>query len=73
MAKLKQSNFIPKVRKIFLTKAEVDSLKKFSDDNLCVGTVEISQTFKGGIGFVTNVQVKDLPETLTNITDLDSW
>lgn len=73
MAKPKQSNFIPKVRKIFLTKAEVDSLKEFSDNNLCTGNIEVYQYSEGGIGFVTKVQVRDLPETLMDITDLDSW
>ena len=49
---------------INLTKEEVDSLKDFCDCNLCVGEVIVSQE-----GLVTRVQVKDLPETLTDISD----
>lgn len=60
-------------KKIILTKAEVDSLKEFCDSNLCVGVVEIYQDHGSGIGNTTRVQVKDLPETLTDITDIDSW
>ena len=73
MARQKQNHFIPKVRKVYLTKAEIDSLKEFSDDNLCIGTVEISQSSEGGIGYITKVQVRGLSETLTDITDIDSW
>ena len=56
----------------YLTKAEVDSLKEFCDDNLAVGTVKIQQE-SAGVGVVTKVMVNDLPETLTDITDIDSW
>lgn len=62
---------MPKI--MFMTKAEVDALKDFCDDNLAVGVVEIHQSHGSGIGTVTKVQVKDLPETLTDITDIDSW
>lgn len=67
---MKQSN-IPVV--ISLTKSEVDSLKDFCDDNLAVGTVEIIQSSDSGIGYTTKVMVKDLPKTLTDITDISSW
>ena len=50
--------------KITLTKEEVDNIKEFCDENLCVGEVIVSQE-----GLVTRVQVKDLPETLTDISD----
>ena len=66
-----KKNNIPVV--ISLTKAEVDSLKDFCDDNLAVGTVEIIQSSDSGIGYTTKVMVKDLPETLTDITDISSW
>lgn len=49
---------------VSLTKEEVNSLKEFCDENLCVGEVIVSQE-----GLVTRVQVKDLPETLTDISD----
>lgn len=58
---------------IILTKQEVDDLKQFCDENLAVGVVELFQDHKSGIGTATRVQVKDLPETLTDITDIDSW
>ena len=58
---------------IYLTKAEVDSLKEFCVDNLAIGTVRIEQSSGGGIGYVTKVQVDNLPKTLTDITDIDSW
>jgi hypothetical protein len=61
------------LRKVFLTKEEVDSLKKFCDDNLAAGTVVITQKHSGGIGLETKVQVHNLPETLTDITDVSSW
>ena len=60
-------------RMVILTKAEVDSLKEFCDYNLEVGSVEITQNSSSGIGLITNVQVRNLPETLTDITDIDSW
>ena len=62
---------MPKI--MFMTKAEVDALKDFCDDNLAVGQVEITQSNDSGVGIVTKVQVKDLPETLTDITDIDNW
>lgn len=58
---------------ISLSKEEVNSLKEFCDDNLAVGTVEILQSSESGIGYTTKVQVKDLPETLTDITDMSTW
>jgi hypothetical protein len=67
---MKTSN-IPVV--IQLSKKEVDSLKEFCDDNLAIGTVLITQSSESGIGLTTKVMVKDLPETLTDITDIDSW
>ena len=54
----------PVAKKVTLTKEEVDSLKEYCDENLCVGEVIVSQE-----GLVTRVQVKDLPETLTDISD----
>jgi hypothetical protein len=60
------------IRRISLTKEEVDSLKEFCDDNLCIGSVIIDQLELSGIGLTTKVMVKDLPETLTDITDRDS-
>lgn len=59
--------------RISLTKEEVDSLKQFCDENLCVGTVIIDQIVTSGIGHTTMVMVKDLPETMTDITDVSSW
>ena len=61
------------IKEITLTKAEVDSLKEFCDENLAVETVVIEQTRESGIGLTTKVMVKDLPETLTDITDTESW
>lgn len=58
---------------IQLSKEEVDSLKQFCDDNLTQGTVLITQSSESGIGLTTKVMVKDLPETMTDITDIDSW
>lgn len=52
------------MKKIFLTKEEVDYLKQYCDENLAVGIVEITQEN----GYATWVQVKDLPETRTDIT-----
>ena len=54
--------------KITLTKEEVNNLKDFCDDNLAIGEVEIHQK-----GLYTKAQVKGLPETLTDITDVNSW
>ena len=67
---MKTSN-IPVV--IQLSKKEVDSLKEFCDDNLAIGTVLIIQSSESGIGLTTKVMIKDLPETLTDITDIDNW
>ena len=69
---MKKKDNIPQ-RMVILTKAEVDSLKEFCDYNLEVGSVEITQNSNSGIGLITKVQVKNLPETLTDITDIDSW
>ena len=49
---------------ISLTKAEVDALKEYCDDNLVRGNVIIFTS-----GPYTKVQVEDLPETLQDITD----
>ena len=59
--------------KIVLSKNEVESLMTFCDGNLAVGGVEIIQSFDSGIGRTTKVQVIDLPETTTDITDLTVW
>ena len=56
----------------YLTKSEVEALYNFCLDNLETGVVEINQK-PNGIGSITKVMVKDLPETLTDITDIDSW
>lgn len=61
------------IKEITLTKAEVDALKEFCDDNLAVGSVLITQSSESGIGLTTKVMVKDLPETMTDITDINSW
>jgi hypothetical protein len=60
------------MKKIFLTKDEVESLKNYCDSNLAVGVVEVIQDKHSGIGYFTWVQVKDLPETRTDISDIDS-
>jgi hypothetical protein len=62
-----------KVERINLTKEEVNSLKEFCDDNLAIGTVIVTQSSELGTGLTTKVMVKDLLETLTDITDIDSW
>ena len=54
---------------VYLTKAEIDALKDFADVNLAAGVVEIHQVSKSQAEFITKVQVLDLPETLTDITD----
>jgi hypothetical protein len=61
------------IRRIALTKEEVDSLKTFCDENLERGLVIIDQLELSGIGPTTKVMVKDLPETLTDITDVSAW
>jgi hypothetical protein len=58
---------------IQLAKEEINSLKNFCDDNLAVGSVVITQSSESGIGLSTKVMVKDLPETMTDITNIDSW
>ena len=67
---MKTSN-IPVV--VSLTKEVVNSLKEFCDKNLAVGSVLITQSSESGIGLSTKVMVKDLPETMTDITNIDSW
>ena len=64
MPKIIQMTTKEPLAKIILTKEEVDNIKEFCDENLCVGEVIVSQE-----GLVTRVQVKDLPETLTDISD----
>ena len=64
MPKIMQMTMKETPMKVILTKEEVDNLKEFCNENLCVGEVIVSQE-----GLVTKVQVKDLPETLTDITD----
>ena len=58
---------------IRLTKTEVEALKSYCDENLAVGTVEVTQSYGSGIGWNVYAQVKDLPETREDITDYDSW
>lgn len=58
--------------KVQLTKEEVDSLKEFCDYNLAVGSVLIIQS-ESKKGLITKVMVKDLPETETDITDINLW
>lgn len=58
---------------IQLSKKEVNILKDFCDNNLSEGTVLIIQSSESGLGLTTKVMVKDLPETMTDITDFDSW
>lgn len=54
---------------IQLTKDEVDYIKEFCDYNLAVGTVIITQSSESGTNLTTKVMVKDLPETMTDITE----
>ena len=58
---------------VYLTKAEVDALLDYCNDNLAVGAVKVIQEGGGGSRFITKAQVPDLPETLTDITDYDYW
>ena len=58
---------------IVLTKNEVESLKGFCDNNLYRGNIIIIQSFDSGVGPTTKVMVQDLPETLTDITDIQAW
>lgn len=58
---------------IYLNKNEIDALKKFCDDNIVTGVIEVRQDYASGIGYATKVMVRDLPETLTDITDYDAW
>ena len=62
-----------KKKKIRMTKEEVDSLKEYCDQNLAVGIVEVEQSHTSGIGWNIYVQVENLPETRTDITDYNSW
>lgn len=73
MPKIMQMKTSPIPVVIQLNKNEVDALKEFCDDNLAVGTVLITQSSESGIGLTTKVMVKDLPEIMTDITDIDSW
>lgn len=61
------------MQKIYLTSREVDTLKEFCDNNLETGYVEITQTNQSDIGLTTLVAVEEAPETLTDITDYDTW
>lgn len=54
---------------IQLTKDEVDYIKEFCDYNLAVSTVIITQSSESGTNLTTKVMVKDLPETMTDITE----
>lgn len=58
---------------IYLNKAEIEALKDFCDENLAIGEVKIIQHHKSGIGYTTTIMVKDLPETLLDITDHSTW
>lgn len=58
---------------IRLTKAEVEALKNYCDDNLAIGIVEVTQSHSSGIGWNVYAQVENLPETRKDITDYDSW
>ena len=59
---------------IYLTDNEVEALNDFCVFNLRKEeVVEITQENISGRGPATKVMVKDLPETLTDITDIDSW
>ena len=60
------------MKKILLTKDEVESLKNYCDNNLAVGSVIITQLSKSGIGLTTKVMVNGLPETMVDITDIYS-
>ena len=70
---MKRVNQVRQIKKVTLTKAEVDALKEFCDDNLTIGMVEVTQESGIGIMWITKVQVKDLPETQMDITDIDNW
>ena len=67
---MKTSNTTVVIR---LSKDEVDALKNFCDSNLAVGTILITQSAESGIGLTTKVMVKNLPETMTDITDISQW
>ena len=58
---------------IYLTDAEVEALNDFCIYNLASGQVEVTQENITGTRLTTKVMVKDLPETITDITDIDSW
>ena len=57
-------------------KLETDTFSVSIDDDyiktLAVGTVIITQS-ESKKGLITKVMVKDLPETETDITDINSW
>lgn len=64
---------VPKIPVVVsLTKQEVDDLKNYCDEHLAVGIVEITQTYSSDTKYTVHAQVKDLPETRTDITDYDS-
>ena len=58
--------------RIKLTKQEVEDLKKFCDSNLERGIVVIDQILISNKP-ITRVGVSELPETLTDITDINYW
>lgn len=66
-----KKNNIPVV--ISLTKYEVEALADFCNENLATGSIIIQQSSESDIGLTTKVMVRDLPETMTDITDFDSW
>lgn len=53
---------------VYLTKDEIDGIKEFCDENLSVGVVEIHQS-PAPSGHITVVQIKNVPETRTDITE----
>ena len=59
--------------KIKLTKQEVEDLKEFCDDNLERGIVVIDQIYTSNNKPITKVTISGLPETLTDITDINYW
>ena len=59
--------------RIKLTKQEVEDLKEFCDDNLERGIVVIDQIYTSNNKPITKVGISELPETLTDITDMDYY
>lgn len=59
--------------RIKLTKQEVEDLKEFCDDNLERGIVVIDQIYTPNNKPITKVIISGLPETLTDITDINYW